>query len=305
MLAFLSSGGDSLHAYPEYARLVRDGARLRRAGREIARRHRMSIGTIVSDAQIVVQLSPRRRARLGRGVVRRAAHAGRSVRLRRHAAGVRARARHEGVGATRAEHEGRDSALDGESAAAVRRARGPAARAARRSGRSGIFRDAEMEAVRPLLELQAKWSAMPKPNELLIEHVKTREDGTSSSIPFEGRLVHEGLAALLAYRIARLAPDHVLDVVERLRLRAPVAEEPPLEEALAARACSRPRISSRTFPRRSTRRRWRSDNFARSRAWPGSCFPAFRARARRRDSCRRRADCSSMCSGVRSRRTCC
>ena len=39
--------------------------------------------------------------------------------------------------------------------------------------------------------------------------------------------------------------------------------------------CSRPTACSRTSPRRSTRPRWRSASFARSRAWRASCFPGF------------------------------
>jgi ATP-dependent Lhr-like helicase len=70
----------------------------------------------------------------------------------------------------------------------------------------GEFRDAEMEAVRPLLEVQRKWSRVPAEDELLIERVKTREGWHLFVYPFEGRLVHEGLSALLAYRLSRIAP---------------------------------------------------------------------------------------------------
>jgi ATP-dependent helicase Lhr and Lhr-like helicase len=72
--------------------------------------------------------------------------------------------------------------------------------------RNGVFRDLEMQAVRPILELQAAWSKVPAPDELLIERVETREGQHLFFYPFEGRLVHEGLAALFAYRIARLRP---------------------------------------------------------------------------------------------------
>jgi ATP-dependent Lhr-like helicase len=71
---------------------------------------------------------------------------------------------------------------------------------------NGVFRGAEMEAMRPLLEVQRRWSHIPLPDELLIERVKTREGWHLFVYPFEGRLVHEGLAALCAYRMSRLAP---------------------------------------------------------------------------------------------------
>src|SRR6185503_20794251 len=44
----------ALRAYPEYARITLDGGRYVVTNDEIARRHRMSIGTIVGDAQIGV-----------------------------------------------------------------------------------------------------------------------------------------------------------------------------------------------------------------------------------------------------------
>jgi ATP-dependent Lhr-like helicase len=63
-----------------------------------------------------------------------------------------------------------------------------------------------MEALDPLFAVQRKWSHIPSATELLIEQVKTREGWHLFVYPFEGRLVHEGLSALCAYRIARHAP---------------------------------------------------------------------------------------------------
>jgi ATP-dependent Lhr-like helicase len=71
---------------------------------------------------------------------------------------------------------------------------------------AGQLRGPEMEAMRPLLDVQARWSRIPSPGELLVERVKTREGHHLFWFPFEGRLVHEGLAALFAYRMSRLVP---------------------------------------------------------------------------------------------------
>jgi ATP-dependent Lhr-like helicase len=60
-----------------------------------------------------------------------------------------------------------------------------------------------MEAVRPVLELQAAWSELPGPGQLLLERSKVREGHQWFMYPFEGRAVNEGLAALVAYRITR------------------------------------------------------------------------------------------------------
>ncbi len=47
---------------------------------------------------------------------------------------------------------------------------------------------------------------MPAENELLIEQIETRDGFHLFVYPFEGRLVHEAMAALLAFRISRVTP---------------------------------------------------------------------------------------------------
>lgn len=47
---------------------------------------------------------------------------------------------------------------------------------------------------------------MPAVNELLIEQIETHDGFHLFVYPFEGRLVHEAMAALLAYRIGKLLP---------------------------------------------------------------------------------------------------
>jgi ATP-dependent Lhr-like helicase len=76
----------------------------------------------------------------------------------------------------------------------------------------GVLRDTtheqspELKILRPLFELQQRLSHVPKANELLIEQIET-EDGFHLFVyPFEGRLVHEAMAAILAYRISRIMP---------------------------------------------------------------------------------------------------
>ena len=64
----------------------------------------------------------------------------------------------------------------------------------------------ELEALQPLFELQQQLSHVPKENELLIEHIETKDGFHLFVYPFEGRLVHEAMAAILAYRISRITP---------------------------------------------------------------------------------------------------
>ncbi|TMI84899.1 MAG: ligase-associated DNA damage response DEXH box helicase [Bacteroidetes bacterium] len=64
----------------------------------------------------------------------------------------------------------------------------------------------ELHVLRPLFELQEKLSHVPKANELLIEQIETDDGFHLFVYPFEGRLVHEAMAAILAYRISRIMP---------------------------------------------------------------------------------------------------
>jgi len=74
------------------------------------------------------------------------------------------------------------------------------------TGKAPPTPDIELRVLRPLLELQADLSYMPHENELLIEQIETKDGFHLFVYPFEGRLVHEAMAALLAYRISRATP---------------------------------------------------------------------------------------------------
>jgi ATP-dependent Lhr-like helicase len=100
--------------------------------------------------------------------------------------------------------------------------------------RQGVFTGAEMQAVRPIMELQAKWSRLPAPDELLIERVRTREGHHLFFYPVEGRLVHEGLAALFAYRLAQLGPITFTLAANDYGLELLSPDPARLEEALDA-----------------------------------------------------------------------
>src|SRR5690606_19767183 len=54
-LYFASTGGPTLAAYPEYHRLAPVGGRIYVTTTDVAKRHRMSIGTIVSDPMVTVK----------------------------------------------------------------------------------------------------------------------------------------------------------------------------------------------------------------------------------------------------------
>jgi ATP-dependent Lhr-like helicase len=233
VLDFITRGGQVLGAYPEYNKVVeREGLYVIR-DRGAAMRHRMSIGTIVSEAAMKVKFVRGKTvgtieenfiARLRPGdVFTFAGRALKFVRVRDMTAWVRKATEPASV----IPHwTGARLALSPELAAAVRVKLDEA--------RRGVFLGAEMDAVRPILELQAKWSRLPAPDELLIERVRTREGHHLFFYPVEGRLVHEGMAALFAYRLAQIGPITFTLAANDYGFELLSPDPAPLEEALEA-----------------------------------------------------------------------
>lgn len=67
-------------------------------------------------------------------------------------------------------------------------------------------RDKELQFLQPLLRRQHTFSHIPAEDEFLVESIKTREGYHLFMYPFEGRLIHEVMSALIAYRISKLYP---------------------------------------------------------------------------------------------------
>ncbi len=233
VLDFVTRGGDALQAYPEYGRVQRAGDRYVVTDPQVARRHRLAIGTIVSDAAITVRyVGGGRLGTVEEGFIARLSpgdtflFAGTPlafVRVRDLTAWVR---RARGVTGAIPRWAGARMPLSTELAQAVR----DTLDAARR----GVFASPELKAVRPLLALQAERSVIPAPDELLIERCRTREGHHLFVYPFDGRLVHEGLAVLLAYRLAQLAPATYTFACNDYGLDLLAPEPAPLAEALEA-----------------------------------------------------------------------
>ncbi len=64
----------------------------------------------------------------------------------------------------------------------------------------------ELQTLQPIFALQMQLSHLPKANELLIEHIETKDGYHLFVYPFEGRMVHQAFATILAYRISKIAP---------------------------------------------------------------------------------------------------
>lgn len=205
-LAFVERGGDSLTAYPEYHRVVRVDGLWRVPDRGIAKRHRLSIGTIVSDASMQVKwLSGGSIGVIEEGFIARLnkgdcfVFAGRVLeylRTQDMAAYVRKATKPKGVVPAWA---GSKMPLSSEMADSVLELLDAAA--------GGAFDDIELQAARPMLAAQARLSHLPRRGRLLLERFQSREGHHLFLYPFAGRNVHIGLAQLLAWRLARAEPN--------------------------------------------------------------------------------------------------
>ena len=206
VLDFVTCGGKTLSAYPDYNKLIKgsDG-RWMVANEAVCRRHRMNIGTITSGSSVRVQyltggavgqidesfisgLKPNQAFVFGGKTLE-------LVKLKEMTAYVKQAAAPGGVTPSWA---GSRMPLSSLLARHVRRKLDEA--------ESGCYRGVEMECVRPVLETQRRVSRIPVQGQLLVETLHRRGRHHVFLHPFEGLLVHEGLAALLAYRMSRAKP---------------------------------------------------------------------------------------------------
>ena len=209
-LAFVRHGGASLTAYPDYRRVEPDADGIWRVpDARIGRRHRMGIGTIVSDASLHLKYwskggGGRSLGSVEEGFIARlrpgeaflfAGKVLELVRVENMTAYVK---RGSGKKPSVPRWNGGRMPLSSELADALVAKLDDASQ--------GIYASAPMRAVRPLLEVQQQWSALPTRHTLLAESLKSREGWHVFLYPFAGRLVHLGLASLLAWRLGQQRP---------------------------------------------------------------------------------------------------
>jgi len=200
-LGFIRDGGAALAAYGDYKRVEWDGSagKFVMHDRRLARRHRMSIGTIVSDQMIKVKWA--KGGFIGHVEEYFVASmepgdvfwfAGMSLEFVRLKEGVvQVRKSKKPKGRIPVYLGGRLS-LSSELGHAIRDELDAFAQ--------GQVRSPEMSRVSPLLELQHEMSSIPRNDQILAEQFVS-DDGFHICIyPFEGRAVHEAIGMLLAHR---------------------------------------------------------------------------------------------------------
>lgn len=211
LLYFITTGGNALQQYDEYKKVeVEDGV-YKIKSRKIAMRHRLHIGTIVSDAMLKVKFMTGGYvgvieewfvSRLEPGDT--FTLAGRQLEL------VTIKEMTVIVKKSTAKKSNIPSWLGGRLPLSA--SLGKVLRQAVDDASEAMFTSPpknfpeELKVLSPLFELQKQLSHLPKANELLVEQIETGDGFHLFVYPFEGRLVHEAMAALLAYRISQITP---------------------------------------------------------------------------------------------------
>lgn len=205
LLNFITTGGDSLQAYDEYRKVGIHEGLYKIENRTLAMRHRLSIGTIVGDSSMFVRFVSGKYlgtveeyfiSRLSPGDV--FWFAGRNlelVRIKEMEAQVRKSNKKSGVVPS---WQGGRMPLSSQMSEMIRLKLDEVVR--------GVEKDDELVFLRPLFALQQERSHLPSKSEFLIEYFKSTEGYHVLMYPFEGRFVHEGMGALVAYRIAQIQP---------------------------------------------------------------------------------------------------
>jgi len=201
ILSFLIHGSQSLAAYDEYQKVIVEDGIYKVIDRKIALRHKMSIGTIVSDAMMQVKFISGKRigsveewfiAQLSPGDV--FWFAGRCLEL------VRIKDMAAQVKVSKKKTSRIPSYMGGRISLSSMMSEALRDQLYRYAEGKDVHQ--EVEVLRPLLELQQERSLLPRRDELLIEYFEDKEGCHLLFYPFEGRYIHEGMAALIAHRIS-------------------------------------------------------------------------------------------------------
>lgn len=203
-LNFITKGGQSLENYDEYHKVeIEEDGKFKVNNRGIAMRHRLQIGTIVSDQVLRVKylkggfigtIEEWFISKLQPGDV--FTFAGRNLEL------VRIKQMQVLVRKSTSKTSKIPSWMGGRLSLSSQMSE--LLKAELYSYQTSTAK--EIKALAPVLQTQAEVSSVPKQHQFLVEVFKTREGYHHLFYPFEGRFVHEAMGSLLAYRISLLQP---------------------------------------------------------------------------------------------------
>jgi len=230
-LNFITQGGESLQGYDEFHKVEVEDGLFKVTRRRTAMRHRMSIGTIVSDTVLRVKfqgggylgtLEEYFISRLKPGDV--FWFSGRNlelVRVKGMDVTVRRAKTTKGVVPS---WQGGRMPLSAQM--------GKMLRLKLEESFKRQPKDPELQLIEPLWETQRERSVIPHQHEFLIEKLKSREGHHLFFYPFEGRAVHEGMAALLAYRLSLFTSISLSIAMNDYGFELLANKPIPIEEAL-------------------------------------------------------------------------
>lgn len=205
-IQFITQGGNTLKAYEEFHKVILDEDGLYKVkSRRISMLHRMNIGVIVSDAMLLVKfisggyigmieeyfiskLKPGMSFILGGRVLEMIQVKDMSVLVKRS----------KSKNAITPSWMGGRLPLTSYLSHFLRLKLNDALKPG--------SREKELKFLHPLLSRQETTSHIPKANEFLVELIETKDGFHLFMYPFEGRLVHEVIAALVAYRLGKIMP---------------------------------------------------------------------------------------------------
>ncbi|MBU8882854.1 ligase-associated DNA damage response DEXH box helicase [Kaistella sp. DKR-2] len=204
LLQFITVGGGALKNYEEYHKVIIEDGIYKVKQRRIAMLHRMNIGVIVSDAMLKVKFV-----------------SGGYIGMIEEYFITRLKPEDKFILAGRV----LEISHIKEMTVYVRNSKGKAIIPSYLGGRlpltshlSHLLRlklsdslqakssEKELKFLHPLLVSQEQNSHIPKDDEFLVEMIETRDGHHLFMYPFEGRLIHEVMAALIAFRISKITP---------------------------------------------------------------------------------------------------
>lgn len=231
LLDFITTGGKTLAQYDEFLKVEVENGLFKVNNRRVAMRHRLSIGTITSELSIRVKwLSGGSLGTIEESFISKLKpgntfwFAGRSlefIQLKEMTAFVKKSNAKKGMIPS---WNGGRMPLSSQLAAVLRDKLDEVAQ--------GTAHDEEVIALTPLFDLQKELSHLPESHEFLIESFKSTEGHHLIFYPFEGRLVHEGMASLLAYRISKIKPASFSIAMNDYGFELLADEDIPIEVAL-------------------------------------------------------------------------
>ena len=231
-MQFITVGGKSLSRYNEYSKIEIDEDGLYKVtNRRIARRHRMSIGTIASDAMLRVKyMSGRSLGAVEEWFIAQLKigdtfwFAGRNLELVKMKDMTVYVKRSKGKSSKVPSYMGGRMSLSSNMTTILRKKM--------REAVSGDYDDVELKKLTPLFDIQRDWSILPDDNQFLIEKSNSREGCHVFFFPFEGRYVHEGMSALIAHRLSKMTPITFSIAMNDYGFELLSDQDIPIEDAL-------------------------------------------------------------------------